>query len=765
VRWHWNLGDGTVRNATTNAPVQHTYPVWGDKTIKLVVENSKGCISDTLVRTVRVHPLPQIGFVIPEICLDDALALFRDTTRMADGSAGLSYFWQFNAGNPPVNPGPSLLTSTAQNPSVVYNSFGNYTVKLRVTSAAGCVDSVNRAFTVNGSIPKSDFDILTTNNRCSNRDVEIRNRSTVNFGWLTRVEIFWDVAGNPTVFETDEDPQPNEVYAHRYPVFQSPATRDFQIRFRAYSGGVCVNEVVKTVTVNASPLVQFSPMPGICVDAVSRQITEAVETAGLPGTGIYSGPGVSSTGLFNPAAAGVGVHTLLYKFITTAGCVDSMFQTIEVWPRPVAKFDVVLPSCEKNIVAFSDNSEANAASLSTWQWTFGDGSAPVVLNTPTGFRHTYSTYGTYPVTLVVTNNRGCNSLPFQLPVKVHPLPRVDFSLPVVCLPVGEASFKNLSAIPDGTENSFRYRWDFGDGFANPPGSDTSVVKDPVYYYKNLGPYPIQLKVTSSNGCVDSLTRQLTTVYPQPKARFSSVDSLCLGTPVRFNDNSDGAGSAIRSWHWSFDNGDSSRVQNPVYAFRTQGLYNVKLFLYTSEGCISDTATRQVAVWDYPVISAGPDIFVLEDGVKRIQDATAKGIGLTFLWRPPLYLSDTTVLNPVINQPKDDITYRLTVTGRGNCSVSDEVFVKVLRFPKPPNTFTPNGDGVNDTWVIQNLSDYPGCIVEVYNTAGSLVFRSIGYTTPWDGTWKGQKLPVGTYYYVIDPKNGRSKQAGYVTILR
>jgi gliding motility-associated-like protein len=124
-----------------------------------------------------------------------------------------------------------------------------------------------------------------------------------------------------------------------------------------------------------------------------------------------------------------------------------------------------------------------------------------------------------------------------------------------------------------------------------------------------------------------------------------------------------------------------------------------------------------------------------------------------------------VLRPTILQPKTDQLYILTVTGEGGCTATDEMLMKVLAAPKAPNTFTPNGDGINDVWEIQNLKDYPGCIVEVYNTAGSLVFRSVGYATPWDGTWKGQKVPVGTYYYVIDPKNGRPRTAGYVTVLR
>jgi gliding motility-associated-like protein len=86
-------------------------------------------------------------------------------------------------------------------------------------------------------------------------------------------------------------------------------------------------------------------------------------------------------------------------------------------------------------------------------------------------------------------------------------------------------------------------------------------------------------------------------------------------------------------------------------------------------------------------------------------------------------------------------------------------------PKPPNTFTPNGDGINDTWEVKYLDQYEGCVVEIYSTTGQLLFRDTGYTKPWNATYRGQAVPAGTYYYVIDPKNGRKKIAGYVTILR
>ena len=82
---------------------------------------------------------------------------------------------------------------------------------------------------------------------------------------------------------------------------------------------------------------------------------------------------------------------------------------------------------------------------------------------------------------------------------------------------------------------------------------------------------------------------------------------------------------------------------------------------------------------------------------------------------------------------------------------------------PPNAFTPNGDGVNDLWVIAGLATYPDCKIKTYNRYGKLVFQSVGYSKPWDGLYNGAHLPVGTYYYVID--FNKSKISGYVELIR
>ncbi|MFA6085877.1 gliding motility-associated C-terminal domain-containing protein [Mucilaginibacter sp.] len=84
---------------------------------------------------------------------------------------------------------------------------------------------------------------------------------------------------------------------------------------------------------------------------------------------------------------------------------------------------------------------------------------------------------------------------------------------------------------------------------------------------------------------------------------------------------------------------------------------------------------------------------------------------------------------------------------------------------PANTFTPNDDGINDTWKIPSLVFYPDCQVNIFNRNGTLLMQSTGYNKPWDGTYNGKQLPPGVYYYVIDTRDGKAKLSGSVTIIR
>jgi gliding motility-associated-like protein len=153
----------------------------------------------------------------------------------------------------------------------------------------------------------------------------------------------------------------------------------------------------------------------------------------------------------------------------------------------------------------------------------------------------------------------------------------------------------------------------------------------------------------------------------------------------------------------------------------------------------------------PVLTASYDGFVNEE---------TRAV-LTLL---PVLSTTAVTLSPVGE-------YLISVSGAqaSNYSISYQDGVLSVAPPEQdifiPNTFTPNGDGVNDTWNIKYLNAYSNCSVNIFTRWGKNVFSSVGYGTPWDGTYSGKPLPMGTYYYVINLKNGGSPLAGFVLIVR
>jgi gliding motility-associated-like protein len=211
-------------------------------------------------------------------------------------------------------------------------------------------------------------------------------------------------------------------------------------------------------------------------------------------------------------------------------------------------------------------------------------------------------------------------------------------------------------------------------------------------------------------------------------------------------------------------GTNSILQNPKKVFTDSGTFAIKYFFYNVNGCVSDTVSKNITVHPYPKLTLVSKINVLEGGSQKIVPKYVYGTNLTYQWTPPTYLNNDTDSIPVTT-PLGDIRYRLYLKGIGGCTVSDTVFIKLLLSPIVPNAFSPNGDGINDRWRIQYLESYPGATVDVYNRYGQSVFSSVGYDVDWDGTVNGKPLPIGTYYYIINPKNGRKIITGSITIIR
>ncbi len=133
----------------------------------------------------------------------------------------------------------------------------------------------------------------------------------------------------------------------------------------------------------------------------------------------------------------------------------------------------------------------------------------------------------------------------------------------------------------------------------------------------------------------------------------------------------------------------------------------------------------------------------------------------FLWNPAQSPGDITRSFPIASAL---VNSRRIILGNTMLYLSKRVSNHFKAFTIP-NAFSPNGDNINDKWIIRGLKDYDNCTVEIFNRYGREVFRSTGYQHPWDGNYNGTQMPVGTYYYLIDLRNGEKPLSGPLTLLR
>ncbi|WP_347158572.1 lectin-like domain-containing protein [Pontibacter chitinilyticus] len=166
-----------------------------------------------------------------------------------------------------------------------------------------------------------------------------------------------------------------------------------------------------------------------------------------------------------------------------------------------------------------------------------------------------------------------------------------------------------------------------------------------------------------------------------------------------------------------------------------------------------------------VINPVPDVapyaeIIVEKGSSVTLQSTAGGAA--YQWSPATGLSNTAIESPVA-QPEQTTLYTVVVTTAAGCQTTGQTKVIVRKELVIPNAFSPNGDGVNETWEIATLEGYPDARVEIFDRWGSRIYEKTNYNNEWDGTSHGKALPVSTYFYVITLKEGR-KLTGSVSII-
>jgi PKD repeat protein len=610
VTYSWDFGDGNTSSAMSPS---HTYAAAGTYQAKLTVTGQGSCTSTT-TETVTVWATPTASVSVADVCVGGT-SVFVGTTTGAS-----TYAWDFGDGN----------KSTSQSPTHTYANAGKYTVKLTVTSINGCEVTATTSAVVH-DLPVTSF---TASTECLGNATSFTNNTTVGSGILTYTWNFGDgntagvispthtyaTAGTYTVELTATANGCSKSYSTSVTVNDKPKA-DFVATdvcigdvttFTNYTGGAssydwkfgdgntsgvhspthtyassgsfsvvltamnasgCTDAMTKTVQVHAKQTASFS------VNNVCEDVAASFTNTSGSGTYLWSfGDGGVST-LSNPTYTykNDGAYTVTLRVTSANGCESSTSNPITVYDAPTAGFADVTP-CQNEAFTFTNTSTG----ASSYTWNFGDGSTPSTDENPT---YTYTSPGSYRVQLEASTSNGCNDF-VQRTITVSALPTVSFTAADAC-EGSSVQFTNFSSQGANT-------WTFGDGSG-------SRLTNPAHLYASTGSYPVNLSVTTAEGCTNAMT-QTVNVNPNPVASFTA-NALCTGTNVDLTNNSTISSGSIISSTWNYGDGNVGTAKSHSYS--APGVYRITVTVTSDKGCVS-TTTSPVAVYNAPTadFSAG-----------------------------------------------------------------------------------------------------------------------------------------------------------------
>ncbi len=453
-----------------------------------------------------------------------------------------------------------------------------------------------------------------------------------------------------------------------------------------------------------------------------------------------------------------GEHPVKYTVIAEDGCFGDTTKPINTYFNPVATFTYERDVCLGDSVRFIDQS--TPAGITNREWNFGDGNNTTKTN-ELPFYHAYIAIGKYPVDLSVTSSEGCKSETFKLEVSVNEKPKTSFT--VKGKPCVDSSY-TLASNSSFAGTLTQWYWDLGNGqtFTNSNGNPFTKV-----YGFASNPFTIKHVVSDGAGCVsDTFSSGHVAVNANPTADFAIEGGpFCPGANVMFTSAS---ADPLLSWFWEFDNTTSTKAPPVWHQYSYSGDYTVRLTVSSAGVCFSKPVSKPLTIQKAPQkVDAGPNLIINEGASMTLRASINNPQQYHYHWTPGIYLDNSTFLNPLVT-PLETTKYTITASGDGGaCPVSDTVRITVLKKLSIPNAFSPNDDGINDTWYIKNLENYQTAIVEIFDRYGRRVYQSTGYNKPWDGrTSNGSALPVGVYYFIITPNgNNYNKITGSVTLIR
>jgi PKD repeat protein len=667
VEWYWNFGDpgsGINNFATIQNPV-HIYSQPGSYIVSLAIMNSHGCF-DTIVKTVAVQSGPVAMFDADVTCLFNPTQ-FNDLS-IPNATSIIEWDWDFGDGS---------AHSNLQNPIHNYLTAGDYNVTLTVKNSNLCTHDTTIQVSVI-SLPIASYQSNAP--QCTGSPVYYMNLSTSQHGQI--VKWVWDFGdGSDTTIYYPGVPN----VAH---VFQG-AGLQHMVRLTITTADSCTSFIEHVINSIPQPAANFYYSTVTC-EGESVQFTDLTQlNGGGPITDWFWNFDDPTSGtqnisyLQNPVHIFTGPGTYDVRLIVTSlnSCIDTIVKTVSVNEQPEADFNADT-ACIGTPTVFTDLSLANAASITTWDWDFGDGTPHSHIQNPI---HLYAQSGIYNVTLAVINSNGCTASVSRL-VKVNPAPVALFAYSSGNCSGSPVSFYDLSYTSQGY--IAKWVWDFGDG--NTVTITTPGSQNVTHIYTNAGNYNVTLTIQTNDSCSSSIVHTIP-VTASPMANFTYAATRCQQSPVQFQDlTQQNGGGTIISWNWNFGDpgsgtNNTSNLQNPVHTYQGSGTFQVTLIVTNLNNC-KDTIVNPVDINGIPSVDFSADS-VCQGDTTHFTDLTVPNSGTLIAWL--WYFGDggtSTQQNPVhYYSASGSYQVTLTVTNSYSCT-SDTLKMVQVKVP-PVSQFT------------------------------------------------------------------------------
>jgi gliding motility-associated-like protein len=376
------------------------------------------------------------------------------------------------------------------------------------------------------------------------------------------------------------------------------------------------------------------------------------------------------------------------------------------------------------------------------------------------------------VTCTVTSNSACvtnpvgNSNTITITISPSVIPAINISSNMNG-PICTGTSVTFTATPTNGGSSPSYQWKVN---GNNVGTNSNTFVTSTLANGDLvtcvltNPFSCNPVTTAISNIITA--NVVSTIIPSITIT-ATTSSACSGTPVNFSAAALNAG-INPTYQWKVNG-------NPVgagltYSTPTLSSNDIVECFLTPDGsaCISSGSigSNKLSIQIHPLsdFSILPSNTTISKGDTLQLSVTGESNVLSYKWTPPVNINNDMISNPLV-WPAATQTYFLTTTSSQGCIRTKQVRISVISEVWIPNAFSPNNDGLNDTWGIKGLELYSGCQVSIFNRYGKLVYQSIGYSKPWDGKYSDQKILPGTYVYLIDLKNGLNPLTGTVTIIR